>query len=111
MAVKNSARFGPLLDTLRDEIASSDLLPPPYMHYQLVLAKSLKLFLSRMATPRLERLMADQLALPFSASTAERLVTLLHHIPALHNDSRGQRRESKKRGAATGRRPLRSASV
>jgi ubiquinone biosynthesis protein len=75
---------GGWLPLLRKEIASSDLLPKAYEHYRPLLAEALCFFLERLSPVRLGRIMTQQMHLPPSVSTAERVVTLLAHSPALH---------------------------
>ncbi len=81
---KGRSEFDPALDLIRDEIARSTLLPEPYARYRPLLADGLRFFLEHLSANRLRRVLEEQLRLPSSLSTAERIVALLHHLPALH---------------------------
>jgi ubiquinone biosynthesis protein len=82
--VKSALEFGPALSFLRERIATSDLLPGGYARYRPLLADGLVFFLERLSAARLRRIFAEQMRLGPSVSTAERIVILLHHVPALH---------------------------
>ena len=82
--VKTSSEFHLPLSLLREKIAASTLLPEAYSRYRPLLADGLRFFLERLSPARLRSLLEDQVRLPASASTAHRVVTLLHHVPALH---------------------------
>jgi ubiquinone biosynthesis protein len=72
------------VSVLRQEIASSELLPQAYAHYQPLLADALCFFLTRISPVRLQQIFVRQLQLPISTSTAQRVVCLLEQLPALH---------------------------
>jgi ubiquinone biosynthesis protein len=72
------------LSILREEVATSDLLPKAYHCYCRLLADALCFFLRRLSSVRLRHILAEQMHLPRSVSTAERVVRLLSHLPALH---------------------------
>ena len=72
------------LALLRRAIAQSELLPGHYARYRPLLADGLHFFLQRLSPARLRALLTEQAHLPQSASTAERVVRLLRHSPALH---------------------------
>jgi ubiquinone biosynthesis protein len=69
---------------LREQILASDLLPGDYARYRPLLADALCFFLERLPARRLRLILAQQAALPLNASTAQRLVALVRHAPALH---------------------------
>lgn len=69
---------------MHENFATSRLLPDVYAHYLPLFADALRFFLERLSASRLRRILSEQLQLPPSASDAQRLVTLLAHIPALH---------------------------
>jgi ubiquinone biosynthesis protein len=79
-----SAEFAAVLAALRDEIAASDLLPEAYRRYRPLLADGLVHFLERLPPVRLSRIFEEQMCLPSCVSTAQRVVALAHHAPALH---------------------------
>ena len=72
------------VSVLRQEIASSELLPQAYAHYRPLLADALCFFLTRISPVRLQQIFVRQLQLPISTSTAQRVVCLLEQLPALH---------------------------
>jgi ubiquinone biosynthesis protein len=72
------------LSLLREEIASSDLLPKAYARYRPLLADAFCFFLARISAVRLEKILSRQMQLAASASTAQRVVSLLEQLPALH---------------------------
>src|SRR5438552_1191776 len=82
--LKPSSQFALPLALLRDELARADLLPPIYHRYRPLLADGICFFLERLPAARLRRIFLEQSRLPASASTAQRIVVLLHHLPTLH---------------------------
>jgi ubiquinone biosynthesis protein len=72
------------LSLLREGIASSDLLPKAYAHYRPLLADALCFFLARISAVRLRQILFRQMQLPASTSTAQRVVSILEQLPALH---------------------------
>src|SRR5215510_7330855 len=71
------------LPLLREEIAAAALLPKAYARYQPLLADALCFFLQRVSPDRLRQIVSRQMHLP-AASPAERVVSLLEELPALH---------------------------
>ena len=72
------------LALLRQTVAQSDLLPGHYARYRPLLADGLHFFLQRLSPARLRTLLTEQAQLPQATHTAERVVRLLRHSPALH---------------------------
>ncbi len=82
--MRRSSEFALALAVMREEIAGSDLLPGAYARYRPLLADGLRFFLERLSAARLRRVLAEQADLPACAPIAQRVVALLHHVPALH---------------------------
>jgi ubiquinone biosynthesis protein len=79
-----SSEFQLPLAVLRQRVAASNLLPATYARYRPLLAEALCFFLQRLSLARLRRIFAEQMCLPSSAPTAERVVALMRHSPVLH---------------------------
>ncbi len=79
-----SFEFEVPLALLRRQVADSNLLPKIYERYRSLLADALCFFLRRLSPVRLRQILTEQLRLAQNISTAERVVALLEHIPALH---------------------------
>ncbi len=81
----NRASERPLaLSVLREELARAELLPRAYAQYRPVVADALVFFLERLSSPRLRRLLAEQLDFAADVPAAQRVVALTRHLPALH---------------------------
>lgn len=61
-----------------------ELLPAEYARYRRPLVEGLRRFLAGLPGPAVAEILADQAALPASASAEERLVALAERCPALH---------------------------
>jgi len=82
--LKRSAEFDLPLALLRETLAHADLLPPIYKKYRPLLADGLCYFLERLPAARLKRIFTEQARMAATASIAERVVALFHHVPTLH---------------------------
>lgn len=73
----------PLIGLL-DALDFDELLPAGYAGYRPLVRDALGFFLERLSKERVAEIIADQLRLAASASTAVRLVHLLRRCPTLH---------------------------
>jgi ubiquinone biosynthesis protein len=81
---RGASEFDLPLSLVREEVARSDLLPGAYARYRPLLADGLRFFLERLSPGRLRRMFEAQRRLGPAVSTAQRVVALLGHAPALH---------------------------
>jgi ubiquinone biosynthesis protein len=81
---KNSPRGG--TDALRrlPESAAEQLIPAPYEAYRAVVRDGFEFFLGRLPPRHRASIVAAQLALPRTASMADRVIVLLRQCPTLH---------------------------
>ncbi len=76
---------GSLLDAeMLRSFGLDELLPAPLAEWRPLVADGLNYFLASLPASRLLEIIADQLQLPATATSARRLVTLLAHCPTLH---------------------------
>ncbi|MFO0958878.1 MAG: AarF/UbiB family protein [Isosphaeraceae bacterium] len=71
-------------ESLVDEAALATVLPPEYARYRRPIAGALAHFLDGLPPDHQSAVLHDQAALPWTASTAERLARLAQSCPALH---------------------------
>jgi ubiquinone biosynthesis protein len=69
---------------LVDERALATVIPDQYARYRLPVAGALSTFLRALSQAHLAAVLADQAALPPTASPVERLAALARSCPALH---------------------------
>jgi len=81
---RRSSEFDLPLAWFRQEILAAKLLPKSYAKYQPLLADGLVFFLEHLPAARLRRIFSEQAQLAPGTPMAERVVALLHHVPALH---------------------------
>jgi ubiquinone biosynthesis protein len=82
--LKSTLEFDLPLALMRERLANSDLLPKSYARYGAVVADALQFFLQRLSSVRLRQIFAQQIRFGPTVGTAERIVALLGHSPALH---------------------------
>jgi ubiquinone biosynthesis protein len=73
-----------LQGTLRELIEKLPVVPDVYAFARPVVTDGFVFFLSRLPAERIEAIVAEQILLPATAGTDERLVKLLHACPTLH---------------------------
>ncbi len=69
---------------LRERLDVASLVPERYARYRPVVVETLRFFLEGLSAARFGEIVAAQLALPADATTAQRVVTLMHQCPTLH---------------------------
>ena len=66
------------------DLVVAELVPDDYAQYRSPVADALIYFLENLPSWRTDRILADQAALPVTASIEERMVAIARHSPVLH---------------------------